>query len=556
MCGIWLYFSKIFGTQKYDDKFMSFMKFKGRGPENSDFKILDQYSTIIGFHRLALNGIVKSSANQPFMYDTDEKVDYVMCNGEIYNYKELAQKYNIQLSSGSDCEIIYPLYLQIGADAMIKELDGEFAFIICEINKKTKEVKLTIGRDQCGIRPLFVSYSKDDICLSSELKGIPFLKDDNYKVHQFPPRHYLELSSSDSFESLNFVKYLDFSEIKPTIFNFEEAKKLVRKEFIDAVRSRMLCDREFGCLLSGGLDSSLVSAVASEICILRGKKLKTFCIGITPDSPDCIFAQKVADHIGSEHTTIIIPEEEWLKAIENIVQVIESYDITSVRASTGQWLVSNWIAKNTDIKAVILGDGSDEVFFSYLYSHLCPSFEDFSQETLNLVNNIHFFDVLRSDRGVSSNGLEARVPFLRSQFLKTIFSIAVELRMPTGEFKGVEKYLLREAFRGTNLLPDEVLFRRKEAFSDGVSTTKRSWFSILQENINNMYSDADLVEKSAKYTHNKPPTKEALYYREIFEKHFGPREEVANVIPYFWMPKWCDVKDPSAREIKSVYDKE
>jgi asparagine synthase (glutamine-hydrolysing) len=550
MCGIWLLFTK---NAQLDltswEIYRSFMRFKSRGPENSDFKVLDQYSTIIGFHRLAINGLVRSTANQPFMFDTDEKVVYVMCNGEIYNYKELAQKYEIPLSTGSDCEIIYPLYQKIGAAELMKELDAEFATIICEIDKKTKDVKLIVGRDQCGIRPLFMSYSEDTICLSSEKKGLPYLKDHRFKVQQFSPRCYVEVSSKDNFNDIQFKEYFSITNIQPKIFDREQALTLIREEFIDSVRSRMMCDREFACLLSGGLDSSLVSAIASRICKSRGKVLKTFCIGMDENSPDIMWAKKVADHIGSDHTTIIIPEEEWLRAIEHIVDTIESYDITTVRASTGQYLVANWIAKNRpEIKVLLIGDGSDELTGGYIYTLKAPSHEEFHQEILKLLNDIHYFDVLRSDRGIASNGLEARVPFLRKRFIEAYLSIDVNIRMPTN---GVEKSLLRDAFRDTDYLPLDVLYRTKEAFSDGVSTMKRSWFSILQENIDRMYTSEEFLQKSEKYDHNKPPTKEALYYRETYEKIFGSREEVAKTIPRFWLPNWSgNITEPSARVLK------
>lgn len=551
MCGIWLFFTKNKERKLTDESlYQSFMRFKHRGPENSDFKLLDQYSTLIGFHRLALNGLIRSTANQPFMFDTDEKVDYVMCNGEIYNYKELAQKYEIPLQSGSDCEILYPLYNKIGAEKLMEELDGEFAMIICEINKKTKEIKLTVGRDQCGIRPLFVAYSDDEICLSSELKGIPFLNDNKFKIQQFPPRHFLEFTSTQSFQTLNFKQYFDITKIKTKIFDRNEALTLIRNEFIDSVKSRMMCEREFCCLLSGGLDSSLVSAIAADFYKSKGKKLKTFCIGIDQESTDIKYAQIVADHIGSEHTTVILPENEWLNAIMNVVDKIESYDITTVRASTGQYLISKWIAENTNIKALLIGDGSDE-FGAYLYFKHAPNEHAFHQEALKLLNNIHFFDVLRSDRGIASNGLEARVPFLRKKFIEAYLSIDTNFHMHINQ---MEKMLLRDAFKETNFLPNEVLYRKKEAFSDGVSSHKRSWFTILQENIDKIYTDEDFKKKKNNYFHNKPHSKEALYYREIFEKHFGKREETSKVIPYFWLPNqdWVgEINEPSARVLSN-----
>lgn len=544
MCGIWFLFSKNPQRCLTDGAlYSSFAKGKARGPENSDFKTLELFGTIVAFHRLAINGIKKSTANQPFMFDFDDRVDYVMCNGEIYNYKELAQKYEIDVPSECDCEVLYPLYQKIGMDRLMREIDGEFAMIICEINKLTKEVKIIIGRDQCGIRPMFIGVSDDEICLSSELKGIPFLDDPKYTVKQFPPRSYAVISSLQQSLVPEFVEYFSIDKIVPTIFDLVEALKIIKDEFIESVRSRMLCDREFACLLSGGLDSSLVSAIAAQICREKGTILKTFCLGIDENSPDVIWAKKVAEYIGSDHTTIIIPEEEWLKAVEKIVYTIESYDITTVRASTGQYLVAKWISENTDIKVLLIGDGSDELTGGYIYTLKAPSHQEFHNEILKLMNDIHYYDVLRSDRGVASNGLEARVPFLRKRFIEAYLSIDVNLRMPTN---GVEKSLLRDAFKDSGILPNDVLYRTKEAFSDGVSTMKRSWFTILQEHIEDMYTGEEFQMKKELYTHNAPPTKEALYYRETFEKHFGKRN--AHVIPRFWLPNWSgNTQEPSAR---------
>jgi asparagine synthase (glutamine-hydrolysing) len=546
MCGIWFLFSK--NSQRCltsGEFYNSFAKGKSRGPENSDFKTLDIYNSIIAFHRLAINGLTKSTANQPFMYDYDDTVNYVMCNGEIYNYKFLAEKYDIAVNSGCDCEVIYPLYQKIGMGQMMKEIDGEFAMIICEINKKTKEIKIIIGRDQCGIRPLFMAYSQDEICFSSELKGCPFLNDPNYLIQQFPPRSYAIISSLNDSLKPNCIEYFSIDKIVPVINDRETALKIIRTSFIDSVKSRMLCDREFACLLSGGLDSSLVSAIAAKICRDKGKVLKTFCLGIDHNSPDIIWAKKVAEHIKSDHTTVIIPEEEWIKAIDNTVYTIESYDITTVRASTGQYLISKWISENTDIKVLLIGDGSDELTGGYIYTLKAPSYEDFDKEIHKLMNDIHFYDVLRSDRGVASNGLEARVPFLRKQFIEDYLSINVKLRMPNN---GVEKSLLRDAFKDTDLLPLDVLYRTKEAFSDGVSTLKRSLFSVIQENIEDKYSNEYFEEKRKQYMHNTPPSKEALYYREIFGKEFN--EKNAQIIPRFWLPNWSgNSTEPSARTL-------
>lgn len=553
MCGIWLLLSKNkLSKNLTNNLYNDFMKIKDRGPDNSYYKLHDQQNLVIGFHRLAINGLTSIKADQPFILESDESIFYAICNGEIYNYKELAVKYDIQLSSGSDCEILLPLYLKIGLDAMMKELDAECALIICEIDKATNEVKLHVSRDHVGIRPLFISWSKDTIVLSSEMKGIPFLDDDDFEIQQFPPRHHLTVSSLGDFGNLDFIPYIDFSKIETTIFDFEEAKRRIREELIFAIESRMMAQTELCCLLSGGLDSSLVAAVASNLYRRQGKKLKTFCIAIDENAPDAVFAKKAAAHIGSEHTTIIISEEEWLSSVEHVIYCIESFDTTSVRASCGQFLISKWIKENTDIKVIILGDGADEVENGYIYTLKAPSKDAFHNECLKLINNIHFFDVKRADEGVASNSREARVPFLRRKYIEMYLSISVDLRMPSGKYEGTEKYLVREAFRGTGLLPDEILFRRKEAFSDGLSTIQRSWFTILKEKIETLISDEEFEREKTKYRHCPPSTKEALFYRQIFEKYFGKRESVAKVIPYYWMPncEWCNATDPSARVLE------
>jgi asparagine synthase (glutamine-hydrolysing) len=551
MCGIWLLLTRDPTLDLSNAKlFESFMKIKARGPDNSYYKIHNQHKLIVGFHRLAINGLAKVSADQPFVQESDTSIFYMIANGEVYNYKELAKKYEIELTSGSDCEILLPLFQKIGLDAMIKELDPECAMIICEIDKATQQVKLHVSRDHCGIRPLFISWSQDTILLSSEMKGIPFLGDDNFEIQQFPPRYHLTISSTDTFTNLPYVEYINFANIQPAIFDFEEAKQRIKEEFIKAVESRMMTDAPIGALLSGGLDSGLDSAEASIIKQSEGEKLKTFCIGQVLDSPDVVHAEIASIHINSDHQTIIVSEEDCLKAIDNIIYIIESFDITSVRASTMQYLISNWVAKNTDVKVIILGDGSDELTGGYLYMLKAPSHTEFHNEILKLLNNIHYFDVLRSDRGIASNGLECRVPFLRRKFIEMYLSIDVSLRMP---INGVEKSLLRESFRGTGLLPDQILFRKKEAFSDGCSTIERSWYTILQENTNKMYTDEEFESEKIKYIHCPPPTKEALLYRKIFEKHFGSCEKVAKVIPYYWMPnnQWCNATDPSARTLEN-----
>jgi asparagine synthase (glutamine-hydrolysing) len=525
------------------------MKIKERGPDNSYFKVHNKYNLIVGFHRLAINGLNHINADQPFVYETEDSIYYCICNGEIYNYQSIAEKYNITLTTGSDCEIILPLFLKIGMSEMMKEFDVEASLIICQISKLTHQVNLFVGRDHAGMRTLSIAYNEDTIVFSTGMKGIPFLNDNTFRVHQFPPRHYLEISSSDTdFNTPKFINYIDFADIKPSIFSFEEAKRKIRESLEKAVKSRMMSNVPIGALVSGGIDSCKIAAFCARFCKGNNKKLRTFCLAIDKESPDAKYAKLFADYTGCDHTTVILSEKECLDAVDKVIYFIESYDITSVRASVCQYLISKWVRENTDIKVLFLGDGADEIQGGYIYTLKAPSKEDFHNECLSLINNIHYFDVKRADEGVASNGLEPRVPFLSLEFIKTYLSISVDLRMPTGQYAGTEKYLIREAFRDENLIPNDILFRKKEAFSDGVSTMENSWFCILQRKIENEISDEEFEKEKLKYLHNPPHTKEALYYRKIFEKHFGEREIVAKTIPHFWMPKWCgDVKDPSAR---------
>ena len=501
MCGIWLYLHKK-GKKSLSDVqiYNAFMQIDKRGPERSILLKQSNYDLYIGFHRLSIMD-PSVRGDQPFVVESDDTIIYTICNGEIYNFKELCKKYELNVQSGSDCEIFPYLYQKIGIDTLAKELIGEFSFCICEINKKTQEVKLSICRDQAGIRPLFITGDENEVVITSELKGTPFMmsymppqsrehdepieiaKKSTKPVRQFLPRHFLQISSNDKilFDKSfgKAVCYRDISKIPITIYNLEYAKRLIRETFIEAVRCRMVADRPLGCLLSGGLDSSLVASIASRFCKEHGTKLHTFSIGMA-GSTDKYYAKLVSEFIDSIHTHIELPEEEWLKAIKEVVRITETFDITTVRASTGQYLISKWIAEHTDIKVVLIGDGSDELCAGYMYFHKAPSPEELHLENIRLVSDIHMYDVLRADRGVSSNGLEARVPFLDHRFIELYLSIDPKLRMPTN---GLEKWLLREAFAGGEYLPEEVRLRKKEAFSDGVSSKERSWYTVLQEYI-------------------------------------------------------------------------
>jgi asparagine synthase (glutamine-hydrolysing) len=307
-----------------------------------------------------------------------------------------------------------------------------------------------------------------------------------------------------------------------------------------------MSDRPVGCLLSGGLDSSLISAlVAREFKINNKGQLNTFSIGIK-GSTDLIYAKKVAEHIGSFHHSIELTEEEFLDAIPEVIYNIESYDTTTVRASTGNYLIGKYIKENTDITVVFNGDGSDEQS-GYLYLANAPSPDDFKNECVRLLKEIHYYDVLRSDRSLSSNfSLETRAPFLDTDFVDYYMSIPSEAKM-YGNGK-IEKFLIRSAFDNDDLLPKDVLWRRKEAFSDGCSSNERSWHKIIQEFVDTQIPDEIYVTRKDKYVFNKPQLKESYYYRKIFESYYPGR---SNMIPHFWLPKWNgNQQDPSARELK------
>lgn len=577
MCGIWLYVAKNKSVTN-DILYKAFMKLQPRGPDKSTFRMLTKYGISLGFHRLSIMD-VSAKGDQPFVLDDDDRTIYAMCNGEIYNFKELAEKNKLSLESGSDCEVIPHIYQAHGMDILTKELRGEYALIIVDINKKTEEVTIHVARDASSARPLFYGYDDDGFCFSSELKGQVGIetKKKEFMVDQYKGGNYstITLGSDGIWSELKKTQYYYYPD-KFVHHDLTECKSLIRKVMIEAVRCRLSSDRPIGFLLSGGLDSSLICGIAYTILKPLSKPMYTFSIGFEggTDQPN---AEKVAKHIGSHivtvdygkttvdeynetmskltggvHTHIMINEQDALSAISDVVKTIESHDLTSVRASVIQYLISKWISEFTNIKVLYCGDYSDEVFFSYLYSFNCPDEMTFHNEAVRLVDEIYKYDGIRCDRCVAGNGIELRLPFSDQNLIDLVFKIDPKLRMPTTF--GMEKWLLREAFTDDNILPKEVLYRKKEALSDGCSSKEKSWFKTIQENVDAMYSEDDLEKAKLKYTHLTPYTKEGLHYRKLFEFHFGDNEEVAKVIPYYWLPKFCgNITDPSAR-VLNVYN--
>jgi len=540
MCGIWA----IVGNPKLDESKEELVKnLEARGPEFT--KILDISGTQIslGFTRLAINGLTEQG-NQPFIKDAV----YVICNGEIYNYQELAKRWQIDLPEGtSDCAVIAGLTGKLGITELCRALDGVFAMVIVDMNEQV----MYVARDPYGVRPLYEGIFKTgEHMWASEIKGI---SESCVSVKPFPPGTWRKYSLEGNF--INEYRYHTIPHVKQACFNLtkgrDHARYALREALTEAVKKRLLSDRPIGALLSGGLDSSLVCAIAAKELGRIGKKLTTFSIGM-PGSTDLAFAKKVADHIGSIHHEIVVNPEDFLNAIPAVVKAIESYDITSVRASVGNWLIGKYIKENTDIKVVFNGDGSDEIGGGYLYFYKAPSDEEFEAESERLLEEIHLFDVLRSDRSMAAHGLEARTPFLDKSVVATWRSFSSDLRRPTlgidGRGARMEKQILREAF-DDNTLPFDVISRKKEAFSDGVSSVQDSWYLRCSTYAKNKFS---MAEAQNLFPHNTPLTEEAYWYRTLFAEYYG--DVRAKVIPHMWLPRWVkNGSDPSARTLTEVY---
>lgn len=536
----------------------SFLNGQLRGPENSALlRIPNQtYTIYFGFHRLAINGLT-SLSNQPFFHEGI----YLICNGEIYNYKELFKQINIQPITESDCEIILHLYKMFGIAHTLQLLDGVFAFILYDSNLN----KMYIGRDTYGIRPLYQSTNsnstKMDYIFASELKQfIPYVQN-NYiqteNVKQFQPCTYMELNlhhqSKQNME--NIERYSTFPYYKLTNYTFEnenynqELFQLLKK----AVYKRVITtDREIACLLSGGFDSSTIAALVQDIRVNQlgysPKQLETYSIGLE-GSPDLYYARLVSEHIQSTHYEIIVTEEELFNHIPETIYAIGSYDTTTVRASTPNHLLCKYISTHSKAKVIFNGDGSDELCGSYLYFNFAPNDIEFDRETKKLLRNIHYFDVLRSDASISSNGLEPRTPFLDREFTDYYLSIPSQYRFHT-KWNQMEKYILRNAIAAfqPSLLPECVLYRRKEAFSDGITNIQRSWYEIIQERIIQFYKKQNITTLPNMHIYQfLPPTDfENYYYRMIYSHAYSDLK----CIPYYWKANFIPNNDnPSARTL-------
>ena len=523
MCGIFCFFaSPKFCKNNPNFTFKDWTNFnlvQHRGPDNSNY--IYHKENFIGFHRLCING-GDDTGDQPFQ---SERV-ILVCNGEIYNYKDLIEKHQLEVTSNSDCEVILRMYERYGFERMLQELDGVFAIVLYDKLQKV----VYIARDYIGIRPLFIGFDKEsNLYVSSEMKAITNLCD---TVKPFRPNHYW--NSNDKKDT----------EI-PYVPGFMNANRIVNLKMLleTAVYKRiMTTDRNYGFFLSGGLDSSLIVAIANKINKEMGKgKLYTFSIG-WDNTNDIKYASKVAEFCNTYHTTVPFDLQKGIDSMEQVIIAIESFDVTTVRASVPMWLLSKWIKENTDITVVFSGEGADEIAGGYLYHKNAPNFTEWEIESKRLLSDLYMYDVLRSDRCTAAHGLELRVPFLDKDFLYYVQNCIVTADKHTK----IEKEFLRKTF-ASSYLPNSVLWRQKEAFSDGIG---HAWVTAIKKYVKNIVSDDQMNEAKEKYPHCTPKTKEAYYYRMIYEKYYTNREEC---IPYFWMPRFQkeEIIDPSATVLES-----
>ncbi len=496
----------------------AFNRSTSRGPDMSRVEEVGQ--GWLCFHRLAIMGLTEAGM-QPFELDGD----MVVCNGELYGFRpikdELSKKYEFE--SESDCELLLPLYREQGLD-MFKHLDAEFALILYDSKKDV----LVAARDPIGIRPLYYGRLSDgSLVYASEPKNLVGLVE---TILPFPPGCYAVNGEITRYSAIEMAKeYFDTG--------VESICEGIRTRLVAGVEKRLDADAPLGFLLSGGLDSSLVCAISAR---LLNKPIRTFSIGMEKDAIDLKYARVVADFLGSDHTEVIISSEDVLKALPDVVKLLGTYDITTIRASIGMYLVCKYIHEHTDVRVLMTGEISDELF-GYKYTDFAPDAESFQLEAEKRIRELHMYDVLRADRCISVNSIEARVPFGDLEFVRYVMAIDPKRKLNTYK---MGKYLLRRAFEG-DWLPLSILYRDKAAFSDAVG---HSMVEDLKGYAQDRYTDAEFAARAARYDFATPFTKESLLYRELFES-FYPGQ--ARMVDDFWMPNrcWegCNVNDPSAR---------
>ena len=527
--------SGIFGLFNYNNtnltaNFIAEQAKKTRYRRTDNYNMNVNKNIFLAFYSSIINKYNKKT-EQPLKYNN--KV--IICNGEIYNYKRLYEIMGTISTTNLNYECIIHLYEKYGIDYTLNVLDGVFAFILIDYDID----KIFIARDQFGERPLFYLSNNNILGFSSEMKQLHIFTRDipefnynglnNLKINVFEPGNYIILDfNNNTWTMSDKIKFANFhlSRINPSDEDMEETNILqnIHDIFFEAVYKRVITnDKPIACLLSGSLDSSIVAALVRTI---YNKPISTYCIGLQ-DSEDLKYARMVAKHIGSNHTEVIVSEEDFFKFIPYVIENIESYDAATIRSSVSNLLISKYIAESSDIKVLFTGDGSDELMGGHLYINSAPDALEFDNECRRLLKNIHFFDILRAERCISSHGLESRTPFLDRDFVTFYLSIPIQYRFSSN--KQQEKYLFRKAF-DKDYLPKEVLWRNKKTFCD------ETWSPMIDNLLSKQTNVKYDIDKT--YLHNSPETMEQLYYRTLFEQ-FYPGQE--HLIPYLWKPKYYDI---------------
>jgi asparagine synthase (glutamine-hydrolysing) len=519
MCGILGIIGKTYSLQKATELAH---RMSHRGPNERDIYQTEK-GHILAHERLSI--IDLHSGKQPIK---GTETAYMVHNGEIYNHQELRDTVlkKHHFLTQSDSEVIVHLYEEFGYD-FLQYLDGVFSFIIIDGDD------FIVGRDPIGVKPLYYGQDASGCWLfASEMKVIA---DQCVKMEAFPPGHIF--TAKYGLKAYDYPQWFD-EKVATKKLNYNQ----IREALIKATKKRLMTDVSLGVLLSGGLDSSLTSAIAMRELKKHGKELHSFSIGLDAESPDLVAAKKVADFIGTKHHELYFSVAEGINIIQKLIWHLETYDVTSIRASTPMYFLSQKITE-LGVKVVLSGEGADEIFGGYLYFDNAPSTIEFQKETIRRVRLLSTSDCLRADKSTMAHGLEARVPFLDRDFLEVAMMIdAKEKQHAT--YQGIEKYILRKAFDTIEnpYLPDEILWRQKEQFSDGVGY---NWIDELIDYCTEQVSDFEMKTASIKYPYNTPTTKEAYFYRELFHEHF-PQDSAAKTV-LKWVPRWQENEDPSGR---------
>ncbi len=557
MCGIVAILNVKEPTQQLRQKALGMShKIRHRGPDWSG--VYCGKSAILAHERLSI--VDPESGGQPLFSPSGQQI--LAVNGEIYNHQEIRKRYEGKYSfqTGSDCEVILALYQEKGID-FLEDLSGIFAFVLYDEERD----EFLIARDPIGVIPLYIGYDDDGtVYVASELKA---LEGQCQRYEPFLPGHYAYGKLKNKNEKLKMERYyhrdwMSYDAVKDRDASSEDIRQALRA----AVKRQLMSDVPYGVLLSGGLDSSVISAVAERYSEMRIEddsqtkaywpRLHSFAVGLK-GAPDLAKARLVADHIGTVHHEINYTIQEGLDAIRDVIYFIETYDVTTVRASTPMYLLAR-VIKSMGIKMVLSGEGADEIFGGYLYFHKAPDARAFHEETVRKLSKLHLYDCLRANKSLSAWGVEGRVPFLDKEFLDVAMRTNPAAKMCPG--KTIEKRIVREAF--SDMLPEEIVWRQKEQFSDGVGY---SWIDTLKQITAEAVTDEQMAHAAERFPINPPKNKEEYYYRSIFTEHF-PSDSAALSVPseasvacstaiaLEWDEAFKNMNDPSGRAVKGVHE--